>query len=252
MTAGPGRSAACSTPGPSAYSCLAILPEGAIGLLYETGIKSAYEGIALARFSMDWLTNRNDEQAQRVTNQPPVLNKAFISFRIGVPQWMPEDRYRELLGWFEKVQGRDRRDHVLHLGHASALPLDEMRRAAIPGPSGFRRPRRWAIAPASTCSPTMGHHNENLPNSLSGDYTRVTDIDGNVSPGFVLSERSAISRSYVRESVPARRRRPIPTTSGSTTTCGWPATCRSADLLLRPLPGAVRDRSRARNVRAAA
>ena len=34
---------------------------------------------------------------------------------------------------------------------------------------------------------TMGHHNENLPHSLSGDYTRVTDPD----------MRDAISR-YLR------------------------------------------------------
>ena len=40
---------------PSAYSCLAVLPNNQIGCLYECGKKSAYEKIALARMSMDWL-----------------------------------------------------------------------------------------------------------------------------------------------------------------------------------------------------
>jgi sialidase-1 len=42
--------------GPSAYSCLAALPDGDIGCLYETGTKHAYEKIAFARFSLNWLT----------------------------------------------------------------------------------------------------------------------------------------------------------------------------------------------------
>jgi sialidase-1 len=43
-------------PGPSAYSSLAVLKDGAIGLLYEHGEKSSYERIAFIRFSPDWLS----------------------------------------------------------------------------------------------------------------------------------------------------------------------------------------------------
>lgn len=42
-------------PGPSAYSCLAVLPDGSIGILYETGAKSAYENLVFARFGRDWI-----------------------------------------------------------------------------------------------------------------------------------------------------------------------------------------------------
>ena len=42
-------------PGPSAYSCLAVLPSGEILCLYERGAKSAYETITLARVKLDWL-----------------------------------------------------------------------------------------------------------------------------------------------------------------------------------------------------
>jgi sialidase-1 len=42
-------------PGPSAYSCLARLPDGSAGLLYETGAKSPYERIEFVRMGLDGL-----------------------------------------------------------------------------------------------------------------------------------------------------------------------------------------------------
>lgn len=42
-------------PGPSAYSCLAALPDGNVGCLFEGGEEHAYEKIMLARFGLDWL-----------------------------------------------------------------------------------------------------------------------------------------------------------------------------------------------------
>jgi sialidase-1 len=43
-------------PGPSAYSCLAALPDGDIACLYEMGENHSYEKIAFARFGLKWLT----------------------------------------------------------------------------------------------------------------------------------------------------------------------------------------------------
>jgi len=43
--------------GPSAYSCLAALPDGGVACLYERGEKNAYETITLARFPLEWLTS---------------------------------------------------------------------------------------------------------------------------------------------------------------------------------------------------
>ena len=41
--------------GPAAYSCLAVLADGAIGCLYEAGEKHAYEKIAFTRVPLEWL-----------------------------------------------------------------------------------------------------------------------------------------------------------------------------------------------------
>ncbi len=40
--------------GPSAYSCLTILPHGILGCLYERGDTAPYEKITLARFTLEW------------------------------------------------------------------------------------------------------------------------------------------------------------------------------------------------------
>ena len=48
-------------PGPAAYSCLAVAPDGAILCLYERGVKGPYEKITLARFGLAWLTDGKEE-----------------------------------------------------------------------------------------------------------------------------------------------------------------------------------------------
>jgi sialidase-1 len=46
--------------GPAAYSCLTVLADGTIGLLYERGDKSPYETITFSRFNLEWLTDGKD------------------------------------------------------------------------------------------------------------------------------------------------------------------------------------------------
>ncbi len=47
--------------GPTAYSCLTVLKDGTIGLLYERGSTSPYESITFARFNLEWLTEGRDK-----------------------------------------------------------------------------------------------------------------------------------------------------------------------------------------------
>lgn len=46
--------------GPSGYSSMTVLPDGSIGMLYETGEKSLLEKISFARFNVEWLTDGKD------------------------------------------------------------------------------------------------------------------------------------------------------------------------------------------------
>jgi sialidase-1 len=94
--------------GPSAYSCLAALPDGSIGCLYERGVKRGSETITLARFSLDWLKAGKDEEKADPKKSPaltleqlqaimphlkkdkaeeflPLLNKTMDQFDITTP-----------------------------------------------------------------------------------------------------------------------------------------------------------------------
>ena len=62
----PGPHARVLHEGPSAYSCLAVLPDGTIACLYERGDKNAYENITLARCSLAWLTDTPPSQSSNV------------------------------------------------------------------------------------------------------------------------------------------------------------------------------------------
>jgi sialidase-1 len=51
--------------GPSAYSCLTVLPDMKIGCLYERGDRYGAEKITFARFSLEWLTDGADSLQKR-------------------------------------------------------------------------------------------------------------------------------------------------------------------------------------------
>ena len=58
--------------GPSAYSCLARLPDGSIGLLYERGEKYRYEKMTFARFTLEWLTDGKDSLKAEHPSKPDI------------------------------------------------------------------------------------------------------------------------------------------------------------------------------------
>lgn len=41
--------------GPAAYSCMAVLPDGVIGILYERGDDTPYRAVTFAKLSVEWL-----------------------------------------------------------------------------------------------------------------------------------------------------------------------------------------------------
>jgi len=58
--------------GPSAYSSLATLKDGTIGLLYEKGDQQAYETITFARFTLEWLTG-----ATPLNTDTPIMSRLY-------------------------------------------------------------------------------------------------------------------------------------------------------------------------------
>jgi len=56
-------------PGPSAYSCMVVLPDNTIGCFYEGGKENPYQKIILARFSLDWLTDGTDKLSPKLCGE---------------------------------------------------------------------------------------------------------------------------------------------------------------------------------------
>ena len=85
------------------------------------------------------------------------LEKASISFRIGVPQWMPEQRYRDLLSLFDKYPGVT--DDITFFTSATHPPLTRWMKllaAAKSSRNGFSRRKCADTVRASTCCRRWG------------------------------------------------------------------------------------------------
>ncbi len=48
-------------PGLAGYSCLAVLPDGSVGLFYEHGFQHSTDQLAFVRFTLEWLTDGKDK-----------------------------------------------------------------------------------------------------------------------------------------------------------------------------------------------
>ena len=128
---------------------------------------------------------------------PPTIDQAAISFRIGTSQWMPEQRYRELLALFEKHKGvTDEITFFTSFTHPP-IPLDEMKRRCELLSHRIVQAKALGYRAGINVLSTMGHHEENLPNSLAGDFTPVTDLDGAVSRGSFCPNDPKL-QAYVR------------------------------------------------------
>lgn len=109
--------------------------------------------------------------------------KAFITFRIGSAQSLSEQRFNELLDLFDKYKGvTDDITFFTHTTHAP-LPLDEFGRRIGILKERMEQARERGYKTGINILTSIGHHNENLDNSLKGNYTYMTGIDGKVSHG---------------------------------------------------------------------
>jgi len=130
------------------------------------------------------------------------FDKAFVSFRLNTSNWAPdiwdsESRFVELLELFSKYNGICDEITFFTSDTHSPLPLDTIKsRADILG-KRMQEIRKLGFSTGINILSTIGHHNENLCNSLSGDLTNMTDIEGNVCLGSFCPNDEKV-RNYIR------------------------------------------------------
>lgn len=126
------------------------------------------------------------------------MDKAFISFRIGIPLWTEEAAFRTLMELFQRYP--DATDDLVFFTSDThpPLPVDVVHRRADLLRDRMPRVREAGYGVGINVLATLGHLDENLPNTLSDDYARMMDLSGNIGRG-TLCPNSPSTHAYVSE-----------------------------------------------------
>ena len=125
------------------------------------------------------------------------ISKASVCFRVGTPLWLNSDRFDELLDLFDANPGVTDEITLFTSETHPPLPMDVNRERAEILAERMDRARTRGYRAGINILATVGHHEENLPNSLSGDYTPMTDISGSVCRGSLCPNDENLRRYVV-------------------------------------------------------
>lgn len=113
--------------------------------------------------------------------EPPVL--PLVAFRILPAHWQDEKRLRALLRFFARhPQAVDELAFFTAQTHPP-LPLEEINRRAERLRGVLAEVRAQGLGAGVNVLATIGHHEENLENSLAAPWQRVMDMRGNICRG---------------------------------------------------------------------
>ncbi len=128
----------------------------------------------------------------------PTLKKAFISFRIGVPLWNNDRQFDNLLALM--LRHRKTAEEITFFTSEThpPLPLETVRQIVPVLRKRIVQAREAGLRAGINILSTIGHHNENLANSLSGDYQQLMDMDGKTCAGSFCPNDPHVLE-YVRE-----------------------------------------------------
>lgn len=125
------------------------------------------------------------------------IQKAFMSIRIPTQRWFDEVMYSEVLDMLDPNKGVAD-DLVLFTGFTHPpLPLDVMQKHAVVMKERIAEAKARGYGCGINVLVTMGHHNENLANSMQKGYTRRTDIGGRTCLGSFCPNDQRFIDEYV-------------------------------------------------------
>ncbi|MCP4642637.1 MAG: hypothetical protein GY851_19485 [bacterium] len=111
------------------------------------------------------------------------IDKASVAFRIGIPLWITGTRFDELLALFERHKGLTDEITLFTSETHPPLPLPVLEERCAIAKDRMAAAREKGYRSGLNILATIGHHDEDLPNSLSADFTRATDLQGRVCQG---------------------------------------------------------------------
>lgn len=111
------------------------------------------------------------------------IEKASISFRIGTELSLNQEKYLELMDIFNQYKGVVDEITFFTSETHPPLPLNVFKDRMEVLAKRMETARLQGYRSGINILSTIGHHEENLENSLKGNYTYITDIEGRVSKG---------------------------------------------------------------------
>jgi hypothetical protein len=149
-------------------------------------------------FNCNHVADKPDSSTKSVSSSDTKIDKAFISFRIGVSQWASEKRCKELFDLFDKYKGVTDEITFFHSVTHAPIPLDAFKQRVEILKVRMEEARKRGYRTGINVLTTIGHHNENLDNSLKGDYTYMTNINGEVCHGSFCPNDENM-REYIKD-----------------------------------------------------
>src|SRR5262245_42914805 len=116
-----------------------------------------------------------DEASIKSPAANSTLSKASVCFRIGEPVWANAVRFTELLDLFDANRGVTDEITLFTSETHPPLPPDQILRRADVLRERMTMARARGYRSGINPLATIGHHEENLANSLMGEYTPMTD-----------------------------------------------------------------------------
>ena len=126
------------------------------------------------------------------------LDKSSISFRIGVRQWIQESVLDNLLALFDKYKGVTDQIALFTAETHPPIPIETVRQRCEILRERLDRIRSKGYRAGVNILATVGHHEENLPNSLAGSWTRMMNIHGHLCKGS-FCPNDPKHQEYVRQ-----------------------------------------------------
>ncbi len=126
-----------------------------------------------------------------------MIDKAFMSMRIPTQRWLDEAMFAEVLDLLDANKGVVDELALFSCFTHPPLPLKTVADYAPTLKKRIITAKSRGYGCGVNILATMGHHNENMDNSLQGDYARRTDLDGKTCQGSFCPNDQSFVRDYV-------------------------------------------------------
>lgn len=134
---------------------------------------------------------------ERLENMNKHIDKAFMSIRIPTQRWLNGSMFAEVLDLLDANKGVVDELALFSGFTHPPLPLETVYNYSPAMKAAILAAKARGYGCGVNILSTMGHHSENLDNSLQGDYTRRTDLDGKICPGSFCPNDESFVREYV-------------------------------------------------------